>query len=164
MRTFSSLVDVSLHILFFTFWTSNMSCTNCRNYTMVYGRPNRGKFLNCLAALCPLNDKLLACIADWNILNWTNGWYSPQLELAVKLEWNRRCFLLPWFLFFLKTCFYMVYFKFSRILTSLFCLFLSLIDFCFQFICGFCSALHLTYSFHIRQIFFFVFFSLQSLL
>jgi hypothetical protein len=102
------------------FWASNLTCTSCRTYTLGCGRLALGKCVNCLCALCPPNDKLLACVACWNILDWTNDWHSPQLRLADKWERNRwRSFLL-WILFFLKTCFYTAYLKFSRILTSLF--------------------------------------------
>jgi hypothetical protein len=147
--------------LFFTSWAGNLTCTSCRAYTLECGRPNLAKFVNCLAALYRPNDKLLAFIACRNVLDWSNDWHSPQL--VDQWEWNRRRSVLPWIIFFLKTCFYKVYFKFSRILTSLFCS--SLSDrLWFQFTFGFHSALHLTYSFHFRQTFCFVFLSLQSLL
>jgi len=147
---------------FFTPWASNLTCTRCRTYTLECGHPNLGKFVKCLAALCPLNDKLLSFNACRNILDWSNDWHSPQLQLADQWEWNRSRSVLPRILFFLKTCFYMVYFKFSRILTSLFCS--SLSDRLFvHFTFGFHSALHLTYSFRFRQTFF-VLLSLQSLL
>jgi hypothetical protein len=157
MRTFLSLIYVFVNVLFFTSWASNLTCTSCRTYTLECGHPNMGKFVNCLAALCPLNDKLLACIACRNILDWTNDWHSPHLQLADQWEWNRRRSVLPGIL------------SFSRLVSTLFILnfreywrhfsvHLSPIDICFQFTFGFHSALHLTYSFHIRQIFLFLFY------
>jgi hypothetical protein len=145
-------------IIFFNSWENNWTCTSCRTYTLVCGRPNLGKCVNCLADLCPLNDKLLACNACWNILNWvTIGTHHNS-------NWQTNVNEIEGVLFFPKIS------SFSRLIATWsilnfrdhwrhfavhISLSLSLIDFCSRFIFGFHGELHHTYSFHIRQIFFF---------
>jgi len=164
MHTFSSWIYVFVNILFFTSWATNLSCTICRTYTLVCDRPNLWSVWN--NQLLPVHQ----IRSSWHAFPVEIFWTERKAGIHCSCNWQTDENEIE------SVLFYPDFFSFSRLISTWYILnfreywrhfsvHLSLIDFCFQFTFGFHSALHLTYSFHIRQIFFcFVLPSLQSLL